>query len=129
REFGDFIDWEELVAEGYIILNPECKAAKLSEAKSDLDEEDVIAYARMAENFFRLPILYLEYSGMYGDVNLVAAVKYELNQTRLFYGGGIESAEQAAAMAKFADAVVVGNIIYENIESAIETVKAVKDAL
>ncbi|GEK33743.1 heptaprenylglyceryl phosphate synthase [Kurthia sibirica] len=129
KEFGDFIEWQQLIAEGYIILNPHCKAAKLTAANTLIDEEDVIAYARMAEHYFKLPILYIEYSGMYGDVHLVAAVKYELEYTQLFYGGGICNAQQAKEMAQFADTVVVGNIIYNDLAEAISTVKAVKDTV
>lgn len=129
KEYGDFIEWEELVAEGYIILNPHCKAAKLTHANATIADEDVIAYARLAEHYFKLPILYIEYSGMFGDVNLVAAIKYELDNTQLFYGGGIRTTEQAAAMAKFADTVVVGNLIYENMNDALSTVKAVKNTI
>ena len=118
--------WDELVAEGYCILNPNCKVAEVTNAKTDLSIDDVVAYARMAENFFRLPVFYVEYSGTYGDIEVVSAVKNELKNTRLFYGGGITSAEQAAEMAKYADTVVVGNIIYEDLKAALATVKAVK---
>jgi putative glycerol-1-phosphate prenyltransferase len=128
REYGDIMDWEELVPEGYCILNADCKAAKLTDALTGLSAEDVIAYARMAEHFFRLPIFYLEYSGMYGDIKLVERVKEQLSGTKLFYGGGIDSPDKAKEMAAAADTVVVGNIIYENISKAIETVKAVAEA-
>ncbi|MDN3450861.1 heptaprenylglyceryl phosphate synthase [Planococcus sp. APC 3906] len=127
REYGEIMDWDELIPEGYCILNPACKAAHLTKADTELSTEDVIAYARMAEHFFRLPIFYLEYSGIYGDPNLVADVKEVLSKTRLFYGGGIDSAEKAVEMAGAAHTVVVGNIIYENIENAIATVQAVAE--
>lgn len=127
REYGDIMDWEELVPEGYCILNPACKAAELTEADTDLSTEDVLAYARMAEHFFRLPIFYLEYSGTYGDPALVRKVKGVLQGTRLFYGGGVDSVEKAREMAELADTVVVGNIIYDNLEAAIATVKAVAE--
>src|SRR5690606_14263974 len=71
REYGEIMDWEELIPEAYCILNPACKAAELTGAKTDLSAEDVLAYARMAEHFFRLPIFYMEYSGAYGDRELV----------------------------------------------------------
>ena len=38
----------------------------------------------------------------------------------------LQSVEQAKEMAQFADVIVVGNIIYENLEEALETVTAVK---
>ncbi|MFJ3390104.1 heptaprenylglyceryl phosphate synthase [Lysinibacillus sp. NPDC086135] len=129
KEYGDIMVWDELVAEGYCILNPNCKVAEVTNAKTDLSIDDVVAFARMAENFFRLPVFYVEYSGTYGDIEVVSAVKNELKNTRLFYGGGITSAQQAAEMAKYADTVVVGNIIYEDLKAALATVKAVKNTI
>lgn len=123
KEFGDIMDWEEIVMEGYCILNEDCKAAKLTDAKANLTNEEVTAYAVMAEKMFQLPIFYIEYSGKYGDVELIADVKRSLEKTTLFYGGGISTIEQAEEMAKHADVIVVGNSIYENFEAALETVK------
>ncbi|MGC4378572.1 heptaprenylglyceryl phosphate synthase [Fictibacillus sp. Mic-4] len=126
KEFGDIMNWNDMVTEGYCILNPDCKAARLTKANTDLSIDDVVAYARMAEKMFQLPIFYLEYSGTYGDVEVVKEVRKVLNKTKLYYGGGIESEEQAREMALFADTIVVGNIIYENLEAALNTVKAFK---
>ncbi|WP_432803570.1 heptaprenylglyceryl phosphate synthase [Bhargavaea ginsengi] len=127
REYGDLMDFSEILSEGYVILNPDCKAAGLTGAKAPLETEDVIAYARLAEHFFRLPVLYLEYSGTYGDPETVSRTARVLNETRLVYGGGIRGTEQAAEMARFADTIVVGNIIYEDLKAAMKTVRAVKE--
>lgn len=126
KEFGPFLNWDELVVEGYCILNPDSKVAKLTQAKTDLSEEDVLAYAQLAENMFHLPIFYVEYSGTYGNPTLVAALTEHLHNTRLFYGGGIDNYEKAVEMAKYADTIVVGNSIYDNLKLALETVKAVR---
>lgn len=126
KQFGHMINWDELVVEGYCVLNDEAKVAMRTEAKTDLSLDDIIAYAQMAEHFYRFPIFYLEYSGTYGNPEVVKEVANVLKHTRLFYGGGIETVEQAKEMAAFADTIVVGNIIYENIEAALETVSAVK---
>lgn len=128
KEYGDIMVWEELVAEGYCVLNETCKVAQATNAKTDLDEEDVIAYARMANHFFKLPIFYIEYSGTYGDVEIVRAAKNALTTTKLFYGGGIVSAEQATEMARYADTIVVGNVIYDDLKAALQTVQAVQKA-
>ncbi|MFC4803051.1 heptaprenylglyceryl phosphate synthase [Neobacillus sp. GCM10023253] len=126
KEFGEIMDWGEIVMEGYCILNSDCKAAQLSSANAQLTIDDVKGYAMMAEKMFNLPIFYLEYSGKYGDLQLVADVKKVLNNTKLFYGGGISTPEQAAEMAKHADVIVVGNAIYDNFDLALETVKSVR---
>lgn len=129
KEYGDVLIWEELVAEGYCVLNPDCKVAQVTNAKTDLTEDDVIAYARMAENYFKMPIFYLEYSGAYGDVDMVKATAEVLETTKLFYGGGITSVVQATEMAAYADTVVVGNIIYDDLKAALKTVQAVKNTV
>jgi len=125
KEFGDFMNWDEIVPEGYCILNPDCKVAQVTEAQTDLSKVEVIAHARLAEHYFKLPIFYVEYSGMYGDPNMVRAAKNVLKKTRLFYGGGITSVRQATEMARIADTIVVGNHLYDNLNEALETVKAV----
>jgi putative glycerol-1-phosphate prenyltransferase len=126
REYGHMMDWDEIVTEGYCILNPDCKAAKLTGVTAVPDEEDVIAYARMAEHLFKLPVFYMEYSGIYGDPTIVEAASRVLDKTRLFYGGGITNVADAKAMAAIADTIIVGNIIYDNLTAALATVDAVK---
>lgn len=126
KEYGYIINWDEMITEGYVILNSECKAAKLTGANTNLNLEDCIAYATLAEKMFNLPIFYLEYSGTYGDVQLVKSVKEALEHTQLFYGGGIDSEGKSREMAEYADTVVVGNIIYQDLKEALKTVKAIK---
>lgn len=125
KEYKEMMNWDEILMEGYCILNPESKVYKKTNCTLP-DDEDVISYAYMAEHIFKLPIFYLEYSGTYGDPKLVEKVKKELKETTLFYGGGIETVEQAREMKQFADAIVVGNSIYDNFKEALKTVKAVK---
>lgn len=126
KEYGDLMDWDEVKMEGYCILNPECKAAKLTDANTELSIEDVRAYAMMAEKMFNLPIFYLEYSGTYGNPEYVEAAKGVLDNTVLFYGGGIETEQQAEEMARHADIIVVGNVVYSNLGEALKTVAAAK---
>ncbi|WML29112.1 heptaprenylglyceryl phosphate synthase [Neobacillus sp. OS1-32] len=126
KAYGEIMNWDEIIMEGYCILNENCKAALLTAANSNLAADDIKAYAMMAEKMFHLPIFYLEYSGKYGDPGLVAEVKKTLESTTLFYGGGISTFEQATEMAKHADVIVVGNAIYENFSNALETVQAIR---
>ena len=68
----------------------------------------------------------MEYSGIYGDVDLLKKVKNELQHTVLFYGGGIQTKEQAIEMKQHADVVIVGNSIYTDFASALETADIAK---
>ncbi|MCY9184986.1 heptaprenylglyceryl phosphate synthase [Bacillus halotolerans] len=124
-EYGELMSMEEIVAEGYCIVNPDCKAAVLTEADTNLNHDDIIAYARVSE-LLQLPIFYLEYSGALGDIEAVKKTKAVLETSTLFYGGGIKDAETAKQYAEHADVIVVGNAVYENFDEALKTVAAVK---
>lgn len=125
KQYKDIMDWDMIFVEGYCILNEKSKAFQRTNCSLP-DEEDVTAYAYMAEHVFHLPIFYIEYSGTYGDPELVQNVKKELDNTLLFYGGGIQNPIQAREMKEHADVVIVGNSIYTNLKQALQTVKAVK---
>ncbi|RPK01770.1 hypothetical protein BSBH6_03191 [Bacillus subtilis] len=125
KEYGELMSMEEIVAEGYCIANPDCKAASLTEAEADLSIGDIVAYARVSE-LLHLPIFYLEYSGVLGDIEAVKKTKAVLETSTLFYGGGIKDAETAKQYAEHADVIVVGNAVYEDFDRALKTVAAVK---
>ncbi len=127
REFGSMLPWEIVFAEGYIVLNGDATAAKVSEANANLATSDVIAYAQVADRLMRLPFIYIEYSGMFGDMELVRSVRQKLHQAQLIYGGGITNLEQARQAAASADTIVVGNILYDQLEQALLTVQAVRE--
>ncbi|MFD0590701.1 heptaprenylglyceryl phosphate synthase [Paenibacillus sp. GCM10027627] len=126
REYGTFVPWEETAAQGYIILNEEATAAKLTGARCGLGEEELIAHIRMADRLMRLPVIYIEYSGTFGDMDLLKSARGAVTEARLFYGGGIDSAEKAAQAAASAHTIVVGNIIYTDLAAALSTVEAVQ---
>jgi putative glycerol-1-phosphate prenyltransferase len=124
--FGSMIPWDMTIGEGYIILNGDSAAARLTSARTEIGERDVLAYARLADRLMRLPVVYLEYSGRFGDMRLVERVRADLRGARLFYGGGVADAERARLAAAAAHTVVVGNAIYERLDDALATVEAVK---
>jgi putative glycerol-1-phosphate prenyltransferase len=126
REYGAVLDWQQVMTEGYIMMNGQSTAAQLTEADTELDTRDVEAYVRMADRLFHCPIVYIEYSGVFGDMSLVSQVRALPQQARLFYGGGIDSPEKAREAAKAADTIVVGNAVYEQFAQALATVQAVK---
>ncbi|MBY0083879.1 heptaprenylglyceryl phosphate synthase [Brevibacillus brevis] len=126
QAFGAYIHWDEIITEGYIIANPDAGVAQLTKARPIVDASQAKAYAQVATNICRLPIVYMEYSGTYGDPAIVKAAKAGAGEAHLFYGGGIRNPEQAAEMAAIANTVVVGNVVYDDLAAALSTVKAVK---
>lgn len=126
KEFGELMNWDEILVEGYCILNEACKAAQVTNANTALELDDVVAYAMMADKMFGMPIFYLEYSGTYGNPDWVKEVKSHLEKATFFYGGGIKSVEQAKEMAEHADVIVVGNVVYDDLDEALATVQAIK---
>ncbi|MBH5320662.1 heptaprenylglyceryl phosphate synthase [Paenibacillus sp. GSMTC-2017] len=128
REFGSFVPWDETAAQGYIILNEEATAAKVTEAHTDLDEAGVISYVQMADRLMRLPVIYIEYSGKFGDMNILKRVRDKVEHGQLFYGGGIDTVDKAREAAQWAHTIVVGNIVYTDLNAALSTVEAVKQS-
>jgi len=116
------IPWDAVIPDAYIVLNPESAVAKLTESNTDLSPDDVIAYAQYAEKYLRIPILYIEYSGVYGDSGVVRKLSEALSDATLFYGGGIDSKEKAAEMKRYADVIIVGNVVYASMDKFLETI-------
>ncbi|PWK14882.1 heptaprenylglyceryl phosphate synthase [Tumebacillus permanentifrigoris] len=126
--YRPFIDWSRVLVEGYLVLNPDCAVAELTQADTTLTVEQAAAYAVAGEALFSMPVIYLEYSGAYGNLATVKEICRLVEQAHLFYGGGIDSYEKAAEMGAHADTIIVGNALYgENWRAVLtDTVRAVK---
>jgi phosphoglycerol geranylgeranyltransferase len=120
------IPWEYIVPEAYIVLNPDSSVGKVTKAVCDLKADEVAAYVTVADRYFHFPIVYIEYSGTYGNPAVVKAASKAINNSILYYGGGINSPEKAAEMSKYADTIVVGNAIYDR---GAAVLKATVDAI
>lgn len=126
ERFGYLIPWDLLIAEGYLVLNADSTVARLTGADTELTTGAAVAYAHAAERLLNLPIVYMEYSGTFGDMELVGETHRQLDRAHLIYGGGIDNPDKAAQASEVADTVVVGNIVYSDLKKALETVQAVK---
>ncbi|MGM0591530.1 MAG: phosphoglycerol geranylgeranyltransferase [Halobacteriota archaeon] len=123
------LDWTRTHTEAYIVLNPDSSVAEYTGADCDQSPEDVASFAAVAERMFGQEIVYVEYSGTYGDPEIVAAAHDALEEATLFYGGGIRDYETANEMGKHADVVVVGNLLHDDgVDAVRETVRGAKDA-
>ncbi|MDF2927694.1 MAG: heptaprenylglyceryl phosphate synthase [Paenibacillaceae bacterium] len=125
RDAGALLDWDQIAGEGYVILNEDSTVARVTEARAPSSLADLLAYARIADKLFRLPVFYVEYSGVFGNMHWVRQARDVLEHARLFYGGGIDSPAKAREASRCAHTIVVGNAVYTNLEQAIATVAAV----
>jgi phosphoglycerol geranylgeranyltransferase len=123
------LDWARTTTEAYVVMNPDASVAEYTEADCDLGDDDVRAYAEVAERMFGQDIVYVEYSGMLGDTDVVAAAGEALDDATLFYGGGIEDYDAAYEMGEHADSIVVGDLLHdEGVDAVRRTVEGVRDA-
>ncbi|HNQ29130.1 MAG TPA: phosphoglycerol geranylgeranyltransferase [Methanoregulaceae archaeon] len=121
------VEWEKVVPEAYIVLNPDSAVGKLTKATCTLTGKEVASFASLADHYFHFPIVYIEYSGIYGDPGVVRETAAAVENAVIYYGGGINSAAKAAEMARYADTIVVGNAVYDQgIGVLKETVRAIQ---
>lgn len=125
KKYGGLIGWEKILAEGYLVCNPDSAVGRLTGA-GRVSVEDAVAYTHLAQSIFGLPVLYIEYSGVFGDMELVRAVARAKKNIHLVYGGGIKTPGQLLSAASLADTVVMGNIIYDDPGQAAEMIKYIK---
>ncbi|MFB6122339.1 MAG: geranylgeranylglyceryl/heptaprenylglyceryl phosphate synthase [Haloferacaceae archaeon] len=117
-EFATAWFLRDAVFEAYVIQNDESAAAREAgvTAADRLDPTEAKRRAMAAEHRLGSEILYLEYSGTFGGDEATAildAVSDAVSWTRVWYGGGLDSAADAdAVLDAGADAVVVGNAFH-----------------
>lgn len=126
---------EKAIFEAYIIMNLDSAAAR----EGNVTEEDLLSPAEakqralVAENHFESAIVYLEYSGTFGGeeaAEILDEIDGALSWSRLWYGGGLDSRENAQAMLDAgADAIVVGNVFHEIAEEEVEISERAIEAL
>lgn len=124
---GAAADLVQPLPEFYIVLNPDAAVARLTDSICPLTPEQVAAYVRTARLIMGARLIYLEGSGSFCGVEPIRAAAAAAGDCRLLYGGGISSARQAELAGRWADTVVVGNLIYSEPRRLAETVRAVRE--
>ncbi|WP_181691710.1 phosphoglycerol geranylgeranyltransferase [Natronomonas sp. LN261] len=123
------IDWDRTFSEAYLVLNPDSSVATYTEADCEIDADEVAAYAEVAERMFGQRIVYVEYSGTFGDPEMVRAAAGAVEEASIFYGGGIHDYGSAYEMGHHADTIVVGDLVHEEgVDAVEETVEGVREA-
>ncbi|MBC9785749.1 heptaprenylglyceryl phosphate synthase [Heliobacterium chlorum] len=110
---------------GYIVLNPESAVAVCTEANTQIDDDHMTGLAQVGHLLFRVPWIYIEYSGSFGSMDRLARLSGKIPAIPLIYGGGIKRGWQAKQAAQFARVVVVGNLVYEseNLEADLREIR------
>lgn len=123
KRYKEFIDWDRVMGEGYLVCNQDSAVGRLTGAKQ-LSTDDAVAYTILAQELLRLPILYIEFSGAFGNIDLIKGVSRANRHMHLFYGGGIKTPHQLELVAPLVDTVVIGNIFYEDPDSALAIIES-----
>ncbi|WP_049922808.1 heptaprenylglyceryl phosphate synthase [Halopiger djelfimassiliensis] len=114
---------DSLLGEGYVVQHLDSAAAARAGVESTYTPEEVAGAALATEAFYGFPVFYIEYSGTYGGPTDVEAAARYLEETTLFYGGGIDSREKATEILEAgADAIVVGDCFHDDPETFRETI-------
>ena len=117
---------EEAVFEAYIIMNPDSAAAR----EANVTEADLLSpqeakeRALAAEHHLDSEIIYLEYSGTFGDdeaVEILEAIDDGVSWSRIWYGGGLDDRRNVnRVLDAGADAAVVGDVFHRVAETEAE---------
>lgn len=115
---------------GYIVLNRECAVGKLT--KPDLKKKRMVGYALSAAR--KYPVVYLEGSGEFVGEEILRKVSNAFTEQNkdayLLVGGGICCGKSAESALKYADGIVVGNVLeqgnWKGYEGTIKSAKRVK---
>lgn len=109
---------ERAVFEAYIIMNTDSAAAREANVTEDdlLTPQEAKERALAAQHHLDSEIIYIEYSGTFGGdeaVEMLEAIDDGVSWSQIWYGGGLDSRENAERVLDAgADAVVVGDVFH-----------------
>lgn len=123
------------VFEAYIIMNPDSAAAREANVSEDdlLSPQEAKQRAMAAEHHLESEVIYLEYSGTFGGeeaVEILETIDDSVSWPRIWYGGGLDNRENAAAVLDAgADAVIVGDIFHDIASEEVALYERARDEL
>lgn len=121
KRYTHLLDFDSVSLMPYLIFNESCKAFKYANC-NPIQDEDIEHYVNLIDKMYRQRYMYIEYSGTLADVETLKRIHQAKSDIHMIYGGGINSKEAFNARMPYADTIVVGNLIYEDINAALNTV-------
>jgi len=118
---GDFaagMMMQEAVFEAYIIMNLDSAAAREANVTEDnlLSPQEAKERALAAQHHLESEIIYLEYSGTFGEdeaVEILEKIDDAVSWSRIWYGGGLDNRRDVnRVLDAGADAAVVGDVFH-----------------
>jgi len=118
---GDFaagMMMQEAVFEAYIIMNLDSAAAREANVTEDnlLSPQEARERALAAQHHLESEIIYLEYSGTFGEdeaVEILEKIDDAVSWSRIWYGGGLDNRRDVnRVLDAGADAAVVGDVFH-----------------
>jgi len=137
ERLGNFVAaylMRDAIFEAYIIMNPESAAARTAGVTEDdlLSPQAARERALAAEYHLESEVVYLEYSGTFGGeeaATILEELEDALSWSRIWYGGGLDSAERAETVLDAgADAVVVGDVLHDIVAVEAELFERAREA-
>lgn len=121
ERYAHLLDYDTISLMPYLIFNEECKAYKYANCEP-INRENMAYYIQLIDKMYRQKYMYIEFSGTLAEKELLQDIYETKTNVHMIYGGGIDSKEAFDERAPFADTLVVGNLIYEDFEAALNTV-------
>lgn len=123
EEYAEAYLRDKFFSQAYVVQNKDSSVAELSEVGESMSLDEVRGVSETINTQADFDVMYIEYSGTYGDPEIVREASEHLKDTPLLYGGGIRSYEQAEEMLEAgADAVVVGDFFHDEPDRFPETI-------
>lgn len=121
ERYHHMLDFDTISLMPYLIFNEDCKAYQYAKCEP-ITEENMTHYVQLIDKMYRQKYMYIEYSGKLAETKLLRELYETKTHTHMIYGGGIDSKETFEKLMPYADTLIVGNLIYEDFEAALNTV-------